>query len=103
MGGYKFRRQQPIGKYIVDFVCMSNKLIVELDGSHHAEQQAADLKRDTFLRERGYQILHYWNNQVFDDSYAVLEDIYNHLSPPPHQRSPDGLVSATPLKKGGSD
>ena len=45
LGGYKFRRQQPIEKYIVDFVCMSNKLIVELDGSHHAEQQAADLKR----------------------------------------------------------
>ena len=74
LGGYKFRRQ-PIGKYIVDFVCMSNKIIVELNGSQHAEQQAVDLKRDTFLRERGYLILCYWNNQVFDDGYAVLKII----------------------------
>ena len=61
---------------------MSNKIIVELNGSQHAEQQAVDLKRDTFLRERGYQILCYWNNQVFDDGYAVLKIIITTY--PPH-------------------
>ena len=90
LAGYKFRRQQPIGKYIVDFVCMPEKLIIELDGSQHAEQQNYDQQRDAFLKEEGYRVLRYWNNSLLSDYFAVLEDIFNHLVgvpatvPPPH-------------------
>ena len=121
MDGHKFRRQQPIGPYIVDFACMPRKLIVELDGGQHAKQEAYDEKRDTFLQDKGYRILRFWNNEVFENCFGVLESIYNALhhhppleggskdaslsergSPPPHQPSPAGSVSATP-PRGGSD
>ena len=108
LAGYKFRRQQPIGKYIVDFVCMPEKLIIELDGSQHAEQQNYDRQRDAFLKEEGYRVLRYWNNSLLSDCFAVLEDIFNHLVgvpatvPPPHQCEANASTSATP-PQGGSD
>ncbi|MGI9229865.1 MAG: endonuclease domain-containing protein [Gammaproteobacteria bacterium] len=75
LDGHKFRRQQPIGNYIVDFVCMSQKLVVELDGGQHAEQQARDKERDTWLHKQGYRILRFWNNDVIENCYGVLETI----------------------------
>ncbi len=51
-GGYKFRRQQPMGKYIVDFVCLEKRLIVEVDGGHHSEQLKYDSERKTWLEEQ---------------------------------------------------
>ena len=119
--GHKFRRQQPIGPYIVDFACLPRKLIVELDGGQHAKQKAYDKKRDTFLKDKGYRILRFWNNEIFENCFGILESIYAALhhhppleggskdaslsgrgSPPPHQPSPAGSVSATP-PRGGSD
>ena len=101
LAGYKFRRQQPIGPYIVDFACMPKKLLIELDGGQHAEQHTYDKKRDEFLREKGYKILRFWNNDVFENCFGVLESIRATVQdPPPQQSAPNGLTTATPLKGG---
>ena len=97
LAGRKFRRQQPIGNHIVDFVCTSDNLVVELDGGH-ARQINHDADREKFLQDKGYRELRYWNNQVISDCYVVLEDIYNHLCSPPHQPSATTLVSAISLQ-----
>ena len=73
--GVKFRRQYPIGSYIVDFCCPTLRLIVELDGGQHAEQSAADQARTCFLETRGYRVLRFWNNQVMTQLDGVLEEI----------------------------
>ena len=75
MLGYKFRRQFPIAPYIVDFVCLDLKLIIELDGSQHVEQAAADLTRTVFLNQCGFEVVRFWNNDVFEDFNGVLESI----------------------------
>ncbi len=72
MEGYKFRRQQPIDNYIVDFVCLENKLIVELDGGQHAAGQPEDKKRDHFMELNGFMVLRFWNNEVFENLEGVL-------------------------------
>ena len=103
LAGYKFRRQQPIGPYIVDFACMPKKLLIELDGGQHAEQHTYDKKRDEFLREKGYKVLRFWNNDVFENCFGVLESIRAAVQdPPPQQSAPNGLTTATP-PQGGSD
>ena len=103
LGGFKFRRQQPIGPYIVDFACMPEKLLVELDGGQHAERAAHDQRRDAFLRSKGYRVLRFWNNEVFENCYGVLERVYEALrNPPPRQPEPAGSIAATP-PQGGSD
>ncbi|MFC0710917.1 endonuclease domain-containing protein [Azorhizophilus paspali] len=73
--GLKFRRQAPLGRYIVDFVCMELRLIVELDGGQHARQVAYDQRRDDWLRERDFMVLRFWNHQVLQQTEAVLERI----------------------------
>ena len=103
LGGYKFRRQQPIGPYIADFACLPKKLLIELDGGQHADPKAPDEQRDQFLRQQGYRVLRFWNHEVFTDCFSVLERVYEALAdPPPPQPAPDGLASATP-PQGGSD
>ena len=72
--GYKFRRQVPVGKYIVDFLCFERKL-VELDGGQHHEQTEYDAGRTRVLESRGYRVLRFWNNQVPEEKDAVLEAI----------------------------
>lgn len=88
---FKFRRQHPIGVYIVDFVCLEQKLIVELDGSQHAEKTAYDVRRTKTLREKGYRILRFWNHDVLQNTNGVLETILAELtacpSPLPSPRS----------------
>ncbi|HAS52732.1 MAG TPA: DNA (cytosine-5-)-methyltransferase [Nitrospiraceae bacterium] len=64
--GYKFRRQHPIGGYIVDFVNLENKLIIELDGGQHLNN-TKDKIRDEWLRAEGYRVLRFWDNQVFNN------------------------------------
>jgi very-short-patch-repair endonuclease len=75
IGGYKFRRQHPIGNYIVDFVCLEKRLIVEVDGSQHTEQSSYDSERDAWLNSQGYRVLRFWNNQIFNELDAVKERI----------------------------
>ncbi|WP_349236241.1 DUF559 domain-containing protein [Devosia sp. Root105] len=81
--GFKFRRQLPIGRFIVDFVCPSAMLIVELDGSQHAEDKR-DLIRDAWLTSRGYRVLRVWNNELVTDRTSVLDAIWHALHPAPH-------------------
>ena len=87
LAGYKFRRQQPIGPYIVDFVCMSGKLVIELDGGQHGERHVFDERRDDYLRDKGYRILRFWNNEVFQSCMDVLETVYQALAAP-HRINP---------------
>ncbi|MFQ5964287.1 MAG: endonuclease domain-containing protein [Candidatus Scalinduaceae bacterium] len=88
--GLKFRRQQPIGKYIVDFVCFEKRLIIELDGGQHTTEieRKKDCIRDKWFTEQGFKVLRFWNNDVFKNINGILEVIssksLNHppLSPP---------------------
>jgi very-short-patch-repair endonuclease len=89
--GLKFKRQKPIGRYIVDFVCYSPKLIVELDGGQHADQTAYDDRRNDWLRRQGFVVLRFWNNEVLTQTEAVLEAIRQKVlalspNPPPAGR-----------------
>lgn len=80
--GYKFRRQQPIGKYIVDFVNYEKKIIIELDGGQHAIEKMKDRKRDNWLEQKGFRVLRFWDNQVFENVEGVLEAVRNRLLSP---------------------
>jgi very-short-patch-repair endonuclease len=75
--GFKFRRQTPIGPYIADFVCFERKVVVELDGGHHAEaeQAARDEQRTQWLVEQGFTVLRFWDNEVLRETEGVLEQI----------------------------
>ncbi len=75
LNGIKFRRQQTIGGYIVDFVSMEHRLIIELDGGQHSEQIEYDERRKAFLNAQGYRVLRFWNNEVLQQTEAVLEKI----------------------------
>jgi len=79
----RFRRQQPIGPYVVDFVCLQRRVIVELDGQHHSGPDGYDGRRDGWLRERGYVVLRFSNRQVKEDLEGVLLTIQASLHPPP--------------------
>jgi very-short-patch-repair endonuclease len=76
--GYKFRRQAPIECYIVDFVCFDPPLIVELDGSQHADN-AYDHIRDVWLKDKGYPVLRFWNHNVFQEAQSVSDTIWHAL------------------------
>ena len=73
--GVSFRRQEPIGDYIVDFVNHRRKLIIELDGGQHADDRAYDAHRTRWLESQGYRVLRFWNNDVLPDPEPVLEAI----------------------------
>jgi very-short-patch-repair endonuclease len=85
----RFRRQHPIGKYIADFACVEKKLVIELDGGQHQDQFAYDEHRTAFLQAQGWQVLRFWNNDVFENQNGVLASIADALrAPPPSQPSP---------------
>lgn len=88
--GRKFKRQKPVGRYIVDFVCLEEKLIVELDGGQNVERVAYDHERDTWLRNEGYTVLRFWNHEVLGEMEGVLERIRLALSPSPSPASGRG-------------
>ncbi|WP_395007513.1 endonuclease domain-containing protein [Undibacterium sp.] len=80
LAGAKFRRQHPIGRYILDFYCVENKLAVELDGGQHSEQKTYDQHRDAYLKLQGIEVLRFWNNQMLLETEAVLEMIYSNIT-----------------------
>ena len=71
----KFRRQQPIGNYIVDFVSFEKRVVIEVDGGQHAEKKKEDSKRDLFLIGSGFRVLRFWNNEVLENMNGVMETI----------------------------
>ncbi len=82
LAGFGFRRQQPVGKYIVDFVCFEQKLIVEADGGQHANK-SSDKERDAWLRSQGFHVLRFWNNDILGNIEGVLLEILGALEKPP--------------------
>jgi very-short-patch-repair endonuclease len=74
--GCKFRRQHPFGDYILDFVCLSNKLVIEVDGGQHGSQIEYDAIRTSILQSAGFHVLRFWNNEVFEEYDAVKEKIW---------------------------
>ena len=87
--GFKFRRQRPIGPYIVDFVCLEKKLIIELDGGQHAEQKQYDARRDSWLTSQGYEVLRFWNHDVLTRIDDVRDAIFRAVTEPPSLSSPE--------------
>ena len=79
----KFKRQQPIGPYIVDFVALSKRLVIELDGGQHLERADYDARRDEFLRMNGFNVIRIWNNEWVENRTGVLEEIWRVLHRPP--------------------
>lgn len=78
---YRFRRQFPIGKYIVDFICREKRLIIEIDGSQHNENQniIKDKERTEFFEAEGYKVIRFWNNDIDNNIEGVYEEIVRHL------------------------
>ncbi|MCG6117017.1 MAG: DUF559 domain-containing protein [Aquimonas sp.] len=89
-GGFKFRRQHPIPPYVVDFVCVAQRLLIELDGSQHS--QSVDADRSRFLERAGFRPLRFWNHDVLTQTESVLARIWSAL----HDRT----LSPTPLPRG---
>lgn len=79
--GYEFRRQYPIGDYIVDFICREKKIIIELDGGQHNEDKniISDIKRTEFLNSLGYKVIRFWNNDINNNIDGVFNVIKNEL------------------------
>jgi len=77
---FKFRRQHPIGNYILDFACIDVKLAIEVDGSQHNEIQNQDDLRTAWLETQGWKVLRFWNNEVLQNVEGVLEVICNTLT-----------------------
>jgi very-short-patch-repair endonuclease len=75
---YKFRRQHPIGDFVVDFVCTEHGLVIEIDGGQHAEN-AADAHRTAWLKNEGWTVIRFWNNDVLGNTNGVVETILRTL------------------------
>jgi very-short-patch-repair endonuclease len=92
LAGLKFKRQVPINRFIVDFLCSDTNLIVELDGGQHDENKEKNSERTAILESMGYFVLRFWNNDVIRNTDGVLQEILStigrHPDKPPH---PDPL------------
>jgi very-short-patch-repair endonuclease len=81
--GLKFKRQQPMGNYIVDFICKEAKIIIEVDGGQHNEKEniLSDNIRTQYLENRGYKVLRFWNNEVYENIEGVIKRIEQETNP----------------------
>ena len=75
LDGVKFRRQLPLGPFVVDFCCMEVGLVIEVDGGQHSEREQADARRTRMLEEQGFRVVRFWNNEVLEQTEAVVEQI----------------------------
>ena len=82
LGGVKFRRQHPIGPFIVDLCCVESGLVVELDGGQHADRSAEEERRSNVLNRLGYRVLRFWNNEALSNLDGLLEKIGEALDGP---------------------
>jgi very-short-patch-repair endonuclease len=99
-GDFKFRKQAPIGRFVVDFVCFERKLVVELDGDQHARIVEEDNSRTQWLNSQGFRVIRFWNHEVFEDVDMVMETIWLGLQTPPrlslpHEENPPTFPSHT--------
>ena len=102
LAGHKFRRQHVICSSIVDFVCLERRLIIEADGSQHADSEP-DRKRDAYLRSLGYEVLRFWNNDALSNPAGVFDAISAALShPSPSHRCAAG-PSLSPTGRGAGE
>jgi very-short-patch-repair endonuclease len=91
LSGLKFRRQHPFGDYILDFVCLENKLVIEVDGGQHRERAVYDENRTKKLQTAGFRVLRFWNNEVLKEMESVKEKIWlvvQQLQTHPHPNPP---------------
>lgn len=85
LNGLKFRRQEQIGDYIVDFVCYEKKLIIELDGGHHSQEETKmnDERRQNWLSSQGFTVIRFWNSEVMKNIEGILQVIREKIIPSP--------------------
>ena len=79
LGGFKFRRQFPLGPFFVDFCCLEKRLVIEVDGQQHADITDQDNNRTRFLSEKGFRVLRFWNAEVLTNLDRVCEQILKDL------------------------
>ncbi|MBP9727553.1 MAG: endonuclease domain-containing protein [Gammaproteobacteria bacterium] len=89
--GYKFRRQHIVGSYVVDFICLMQNLIIEVDGSQHLDNQEYDGDRTRYLNAKGFRVIRFWNNQVLEQLNDVLNAIHQALLNPIRPRDSKAL------------
>ena len=91
LGGFRFRRQPPLYRFVLDFYCCEAKLAIELDGGQHNAPDARiqDIARTKYLMDHGIRVLRFWNNEVFRDTDAVLQKIYDVLTEQVNASPPD--------------
>jgi very-short-patch-repair endonuclease len=101
IAGFPFRRQVPIGAYIVDFACLSARLVIEVDGGRHSRDgnRILDANRTNWLESRGYLVLRFWNSFVLSNIDSVMETIFNALA---SRTAPHPALRAT-LPRGGGE
>lgn len=87
--GVNFRRQHAIGKYVPDFCCIKKKLIIELDGSQHLEQETYDAERTEYFKSLGYRVIRFWNHEVMNNINGVIRAIQIALENNPHPPPPN--------------
>jgi very-short-patch-repair endonuclease len=103
--GIGFRRQTPIGQYIVDFVSHAYRIVIEIDGGQHSENKY-DASRDQWLCSKGYRVLRFWNSDILKNRDAVLQSIADAISrvqPPSRRSRTQSAIGDLPLKGGGED
>jgi very-short-patch-repair endonuclease len=105
LDGLKFRRQEPLGNYVVDFACFEKRVIIEVDGGHHATEKERDNKRDIWLKEQGFKVLRFWDNEVLRNTSGVFEVIRENCSSPPPPAPPTrgGELRDHPIEGGESE
>lgn len=98
--GVKFRRQQPIDKYITDFVCFEKKIIIELDGGQHNSSLGIqkDRSRDLFFTNNGYKVIRIWNNEINHNIEGVIRKIQSEIECPPLAGGPKSAISRRGVK-----
>ena len=97
-----FRRQVPLGGYVVDFVCESRRVVIEVDGGQHAHRRDHDEERTRWLEAQGYRVMRFWNNEVMENTAGVLEVIAAAVTPSPALPQGGGReATPSPREKSG--
>ena len=99
LNGLKFRRQQPIGKYIVDFLCCTKKIIIELDGGQHSKNEKYDKIRDKYLNDKGYSVIRIWNNDIYNNIEGVMKYLNDKTKSPTRKSK----ISTLPSREGSEN